>query len=106
MGVCTKLAQVVTVTASLKRSGTDIPKQTGFVWEPGSSLVCVTAGVATDVLKVPAILDAVLGDTADWLVLVVTDRTVDVIVTDRTVDVIVVDETDNIVPGVHVNWLS
>ena len=89
--VCTTVAQVVPVTVSLKLSGTDIPEQTGVVWEPGDPLVCVAVGVVTDVLKLPAVLDAVLGDT---------------VVTDRTVDVTVVDEPENIVPGVHVNWLS
>ena len=97
VGVCTTVAQVVPVTVSLKLSGTDIPEQTGVVWGPRDPLVCVAVGVATDVLKLPAVLDAVLGDTVGWLVLVVTDC---------TVDEIVVDETDNIVPEVHVNWLS
>ena len=90
-GVCTTVVQVVPVTVSLKFSGTDISEQTGVVWGPGDPLVCVAVGVASDVLKLPAVLDAVLGDT---------------VVTDRTVDVTVVDETENIVPGVHVNWLS
>ena len=96
-GVCTAVTAVLTVTVSLKLSGTGIGEPIGVVWEPVDSLVSAAVGVGTDLLKLP-VVDAVLSDTAGGLVIIV-------VVIDCTVDVTVADDDENIVSE-HVNVLS